>query len=92
MLLLAHKSTRLQLIMYPLIDLATGTIVRRNNQCSGGRLCILSRNGRDTFIMSLYLMHTALLVKAFDGGSNLAASQLFDNLFQLWIALANDVI
>jgi hypothetical protein len=78
--------------MYPLIDLAAGTIVRRNDQCSGGRLCILSRNGPDTFLVSLYLMHTTLLVKAFYCGSNMAACKLLDNLFQLWITLANDVI
>jgi hypothetical protein len=42
--------------------------------------------------MSLYLMHTALLVKALNWSSNLTARQLFDNLFQLWVALANDVI
>ena len=37
-------------------------------------------------------MHTALLVKALNCGSNLAARKLLDDLFQLWIALANDVI
>ncbi len=73
MLLLAHKSTRLQLIMYPLIDLAARTVVGRNDECSAGRLGILPRNGRNAFLVSLYLMHTALLVKAFDCGSNLAA-------------------
>jgi hypothetical protein len=92
MLLPAHKSARLQLIMYPLIDLATRTVIRRNDQCAAGRLGLLSRNGRDAFIVPPYLMHAALLVKTLDGGSHLAACQLLNDLLQLWIALANDVI
>ena len=59
MLLPVYKSTRLQLGMYPLIDLASGTVVRRNNQCSDGRLCILLRYGRDAFLVSLYLLMLA---------------------------------
>ena len=92
MLLPVHKFARLQLIMYPLIDLVARTVVGRNDECTGGRLGILPRNGRDTFIVSPYLMHTALLVKTLDGGSHLAACQLLNDLLQLWIALANDVI
>jgi hypothetical protein len=92
MLLPAHNTARLQLIMYSLIDLAARTVVRRNNECAARRLGILSRNGRNTFIVSPYLMHTALLLKTFDGGSHLAACQLLNDLLQLWVALQNNVI
>ena len=78
--------------MYPQIDLAAGPIVGRNDKGTAGRLGVLPRNGSYALIMSLYLMYTALLVKAFNGGSHMSACQLFDYLLQLWIALPNDVI
>jgi hypothetical protein len=37
-------------------------------------------------------MHTALMVKPFDGTMRVAARQLFDNRLQLWIALPDDLI
>ena len=42
--------------------------------------------------MALYLMHSALPVKAFDGGSHLTVRQLFDGSFQLRVALTHDLI
>ncbi len=78
--------------MYSQIDLTTGTVVGRNDKCAAGRLGVLPRNSRYTLIVSLYLMHTALLVKTLDGGSHLPSRQLLDNLFQLWNALADDII
>jgi hypothetical protein len=54
MLLPLHDTARLQLIMYPLIDLSTRTVVWRNDECAAGRPSILPHNRRNTFIVSSY--------------------------------------
>jgi hypothetical protein len=92
MVLPVHQSARLQLIMYPQIDLAAGTIVGRNDKGTAGRLGVLPRDGGNTLIVSFHLMYSALLIKTLDSGSYLSACQLFDDLLQLWIALPNNVI
>jgi hypothetical protein len=78
--------------MDALIDLCTRTVVRRDDERAVWRLCILSRNRRDTLVMSLHLMHATLLVKALNGGPHLPACQLVDDMLQLWITLPYDVV
>jgi hypothetical protein len=92
MVLPVHKSARLQLVMYPQIDLAAGTIVGRNDKGTAGILGVFPRYSSNTLIVYLHLMYSALLVKTLDGGTYLPTGQLFDDLLQLWIALPNDLI
>ncbi|SEF64934.1 hypothetical protein SAMN05421819_0698 [Bryocella elongata] len=59
-----------------------------------GRNCVFDVNAadRNALIASFHLVYSALLIKTLDGGSHLSACQLFDDMLQLWIELANDVI
>src|ERR1700679_3616320 len=88
----AYNPTRLQFVMYTLIDLCARAVVGRNYQCAFRRLGILVCNGRDAFLMALYLMNTTLPVEILDCGSNLTVSQLLDSLLQLRVALPHNLI
>jgi len=90
-LLLAYNAARLQLIMYPLIDLGARTVVRRNHECVFRSLGILARDSRDAFLVALYLMDSTLPIKTFDSGSNLTVRQLLDGFLQFRVALPHDL-
>src|ERR1035438_8460123 len=75
-----------------LVDLGAGTIVGRDYQRVIGRLGILLGNGRDAVFMTWHRMDAALPLHPGDSLSLLATRKLLDGLFQLRIALADNLL
>src|ERR1035441_4770504 len=75
-----------------LVDLRAGAIVGRDDQRVIGRLGILLGNSRDAVSMTWHLMDAALPLHTGDSLSHLATRKLLDGLFQIRIALPDNLL
>src|ERR1019366_294915 len=91
MLLIADKATPLQFRMDALVDLHARAIIGRNHQHVLRRFCVLLRDRRDTLVVAVDLVDSALPVKVLYRFAHFTTRKLLDYLFQFWVFLAHDL-
>src|SRR5208337_156279 len=85
-------SIGLQLLANSDVQLAAGSIVRRDDESIFGRFDVALGDGADAVFCVGNFLHTALLLECTERSGDLSRRQQFDGRFQSWILLAHDLI
>ena len=85
-------SVGLQFLPHGDVQLAAGSIVRRNDQSLLGRFDVALGDSADALFCVGNFLHAALLLERVERGGDLTCGQQFDGGFECRVLLANDLI